>query len=72
MLRVHLPPMTPLHRKAARLDHVECFESTEGRDALESFWEEAINGRSEGLMIKVCLPSCVFFLCFLPNLSHSY
>lgn len=37
----------------ARFDHVESVESDEGREAVEEFWQKAIEGRVEGLMIKV-------------------
>ena len=36
-------------------DHVKSVESEEGRDAVEAFWQEAVNSSSEGLMVKVCL-----------------
>jgi DNA ligase-1 len=37
----------------ARFDHVRSVESTDGREAVEEFWQEAVEGRAEGLMIKV-------------------
>lgn len=52
LLRSHFPPFLPSD-KGARLDHVESCESDAGKDAIEEFWQKAIESRSEGLMIKV-------------------
>ena len=38
----------------AQLRHVESCESQEGKEAIEEFWMHAVEGRCEGLMIKVC------------------
>jgi hypothetical protein len=38
----------------ARFAHVESCESEAGREAIEIFWEKAVESRAEGLMIKVC------------------
>jgi ATP-dependent DNA ligase len=37
----------------ARLNHVRSVASADGREAVECFWQEAVESRSEGLMIKV-------------------
>ena len=57
-LREHFPPVIPKNPTTARLCHVESCDSEEGRDAIQEFWEKAVAGRPEGLMIKVrtCLP----------------
>ncbi|KAG1802758.1 ATP-dependent DNA ligase [Suillus plorans] len=52
LLRSHFPPFLPSD-KGARLDHVESCESDAGKDAIEEFWQKAIESRSEGLMIKL-------------------
>ena len=38
----------------ATLDHVESIDAQEGRDAVQDFWERAVESKCEGLMIKVC------------------
>lgn len=38
---------------SARFAHVESCESEDGREAVDEFWQRAVEGRSEGLMIKV-------------------
>ncbi|KAG0706148.1 ATP-dependent DNA ligase [Suillus ampliporus] len=53
LLRSHFPPFLPSNKGAGRLDHVESCESEAGRDAIEEFWQKAIESRSEGLMIKL-------------------
>lgn len=53
LLRTRFPPFVPPVKRAARLDHVEACESELGRDAIDSFWEKALDSRCEGLMIKV-------------------
>ena len=53
MLKEHLPPFTPESNVAARFAHVEYCESTDGREAVEEFWQKAVDSRSEGLMVKV-------------------
>jgi DNA ligase-1 len=59
LLRSRFPPFLPSDKGAGRLDHVESCESEAGKDAIEEFWQKAIESRSEGLMIKVtqCLGS---------------
>ena len=37
----------------ASFAHVKSCESEDGRDNVEEFWQAAVAGRSEGLMIKV-------------------
>jgi DNA ligase 1 len=53
LLRSRFPPYVPGEVGVARFDHVESVESEEGRDAVEEFWQRAVEGRVEGLMIKV-------------------
>lgn len=61
LLRIHLPPVKPLVNKPedilqnhllASLDHVDSVESEAGREAIEDFWEKAVESKCEGLMIK--------------------
>lgn len=53
LLRQHLPPHTPEDEFSARLDHIPSSESADGREALEAFWQESLELKTEGLMIKV-------------------
>ncbi|KAG1734705.1 ATP-dependent DNA ligase [Suillus paluster] len=53
LLRSRFPPFLPSDKGAGRLDHVESCDSEAGRDAIEEFWQKAIESRSEGLMIKI-------------------
>ncbi|KAI0780041.1 hypothetical protein C8Q74DRAFT_1262700 [Fomes fomentarius] len=53
LLRARFPPCTPLQQGAARFDHVKSVESEEGREAVEEFWQTAVNSSSEGLMVKL-------------------
>ncbi|PIL36196.1 hypothetical protein GSI_01857 [Ganoderma sinense ZZ0214-1] len=53
LLRTRFPPYMPQQRDAARFDHVKSVESEEGRDAVEEFWQTAVNSSSEGLMVKL-------------------
>ena len=53
LLRSQFPPIIPTQKGAARFDHVLSCESEDGREAVEEFWQMAVNSRSEGLMIKV-------------------
>jgi len=53
LLRKHFPPLIPDKITTARFYHVESCDSENGLGAIESFWQRAISGRSEGLMIKV-------------------
>ncbi|EJD03124.1 ATP-dependent DNA ligase [Fomitiporia mediterranea MF3/22] len=52
-LRSYFPPIHPSSPFISKFDHVECCESEEGREAVEEFWQKAVDGRSEGLMIKL-------------------
>jgi DNA ligase-1 len=57
LLRSHFPPMASIQAEdkgdvAAWFDHVRNVESTEGREAVEAFWQEAVESRCEGLMVK--------------------
>ncbi|EPQ58741.1 hypothetical protein GLOTRDRAFT_36485 [Gloeophyllum trabeum ATCC 11539] len=53
LLRSKFPPVIPEWRGAARLDHVKSVDSEAGRDAVEEFWQEAVESRVEGLMVKL-------------------
>lgn len=53
LLRTVFPPIVPENKGAAQFQHVQSCESTDGRDAIEQFWQEAVSSRSEGLMIKL-------------------
>jgi DNA ligase-1 len=56
LLRAGFPPLVPEGTRGAavaRFDHVKSVESSEGREAVEAFWQESVESRSEGLMIKV-------------------
>ncbi|RDX55136.1 ATP-dependent DNA ligase [Lentinus brumalis] len=53
LLRTRFPPYTPAQHGAARFDHVKSVESEEGREAVEEFWQTAVNSSSEGLMVKL-------------------
>lgn len=58
LLRAHLPPVSlppPAGEGGvvARMEHVQSCESSDGREAVESFWQEAVESRCEGLMIKL-------------------
>lgn len=53
LLREHFPPLSTEGVTIARLSQVESCESDGGRAAVEQFWQKAVEGRSEGLMIKV-------------------
>lgn len=53
LLRARFPPFTPPGQGAARFEHVRSVESEEGREAVEEFWQAAVNSSSEGLMVKV-------------------
>lgn len=35
------------------MDHVKSVENSAGREAVEEFWEKAVESKCEGLMIKV-------------------
>lgn len=53
LLRTRFPVYTPPQKGAARFDHVRSVESEDGREAVEEFWQAAVNSSSEGLMVKV-------------------
>ncbi|OBZ68078.1 DNA ligase 3 [Grifola frondosa] len=53
LLRSRFPPFAPTNPGAARFDHVRSCESADGREAIEEFWQMAVNSSSEGLMIKL-------------------
>ncbi|EED78152.1 predicted protein, partial [Postia placenta Mad-698-R] len=53
LLRERFPPLHPERKDAARFDHVQSCESEDGREAIEEFWQTALNSSCEGLMIKV-------------------
>ncbi|KAF8575106.1 ATP-dependent DNA ligase [Ramaria rubella] len=53
LLRDFFPPITPEKLTIARFAHVQSCDSEEGRAAVEEFWQRAIMGRAEGLMIKL-------------------
>ncbi|EJT97275.1 ATP-dependent DNA ligase [Dacryopinax primogenitus] len=53
-LRQHLPPYTPQDvRLSARLEWVESVDSEDGEDVVLGFWEQAVAGKYEGLMLKI-------------------
>ena len=52
-MRSRFPRFVPQQRTAARFDHVESYESEDGQDVVEEFWQTAVDSRCEGLMIKV-------------------
>lgn len=54
-MRSSFPPLVPDQLNVARLAHVESVESEAGRSVVEDFWQQAVDGKSEGLMIKVRL-----------------
>ncbi|KAI0358467.1 ATP-dependent DNA ligase [Trametes cingulata] len=53
LLRTRFPPYTPPQKGAPRFDHVRSVESEDGREAIEEFWQAAVNSASEGLMVKL-------------------
>ncbi|KAJ3535503.1 hypothetical protein NMY22_g6460 [Coprinellus aureogranulatus] len=52
-LKRNFPPLSPAVATIARLRHVESCESELGRAAIQEFWEQALESRCEGLMVKV-------------------
>ncbi|KZV63805.1 ATP-dependent DNA ligase, partial [Peniophora sp. CONT] len=52
-LHVQFSPMTVDTSGVAQLRHVESCESRDGKEVVEEFWMHAVEGRCEGLMIKV-------------------
>ena len=69
LLRTVFPPVVPERKGAAHFQHVQSCESTAGRDAVEQFWQEAVDSRSEGLMIKVRATVLVHTVCPHADLS---
>ncbi|EIN11841.1 DNA ligase [Punctularia strigosozonata HHB-11173 SS5] len=55
LLHTHFTPFVPLGPGIARFDHVESCGSEQGRDYVEEFWQQAVESRCEGLMIKACM-----------------
>ncbi|KIY74383.1 ATP-dependent DNA ligase [Cylindrobasidium torrendii FP15055 ss-10] len=53
LIRQHLPPITSPVRGSAAFAHVEACDSTEGLAEVQSFWNRAVQGQSEGLMVKL-------------------
>ncbi|KAG8779366.1 hypothetical protein FRC12_024326 [Ceratobasidium sp. 428] len=53
LLRDTFPPFVPDDPFCSRLAHVQSVESESGREAVEEFWEKAVESQSEGLMIKL-------------------
>ncbi|KLO14606.1 ATP-dependent DNA ligase [Schizopora paradoxa] len=51
-LRERFPPLIP-GQSVARFAHVESCESGDGKEAVEEFWQRAVESRSEGLMVKL-------------------
>lgn len=54
-LRERFPPLIPESQFVARFTHVESCESGDGKEAVEEFWQRAVESRSEGLMVKVSI-----------------
>jgi hypothetical protein len=64
LLRTRFPSVIPDAASSveiARFDHVRSIESSEGREAVEAFWQESVDSKSEGLMIKVCILRCLAY-----------
>jgi DNA ligase-1 len=55
----------------ARMAHVESVENSAGREAVEEFWERAVESKCEGLMIKARLPSLQYVKNRKINLIHA-
>ncbi|KAL0956365.1 hypothetical protein HGRIS_002513 [Hohenbuehelia grisea] len=53
LLRTEFPPLLPETLGIARFHHVESCESEAGKEAVQEFWERAVESRCEGLMIKL-------------------
>ncbi|KAG6830454.1 hypothetical protein H0H92_000607 [Tricholoma furcatifolium] len=53
LLFSRFPPYASSDPQVARLSHVENCGSEEGKDAIEAFWEKALESRCEGLMVKL-------------------
>lgn len=62
LLRAHLPSRATGDDHSARLDHMSHCESANGREALEAFWQESLDLKTEGLMIKVRVVHALRFL----------
>lgn len=53
LLRTRFPALSPEDPGTAQFDHVNSCESEHGRERIEEFWQDAVESRCEGLMIKV-------------------
>ncbi|EJD52578.1 ATP-dependent DNA ligase [Auricularia subglabra TFB-10046 SS5] len=53
LLRAQLPPFVPDDEHSARFDHMANCESADGREAVEDFWNQALELKTEGLMVKL-------------------
>ncbi|KIJ49602.1 hypothetical protein M422DRAFT_27965 [Sphaerobolus stellatus SS14] len=53
LFRKHFPTLVPDSITIARFYHVNSCDSEMGVEVIENFWQKAVAGRSEGLMIKV-------------------
>ncbi|KIL65988.1 hypothetical protein M378DRAFT_76250 [Amanita muscaria Koide BX008] len=53
LLRSRFPPFKPTIKGAASFDHVRSRESIEGEDRIQQFWQEAVESRCEGIMVKL-------------------
>ncbi|GJJ06355.1 hypothetical protein Clacol_000546 [Clathrus columnatus] len=53
LLYEYLPNLIPETKTIARFCHAQKCDSEEGQEAIEEFWATAVNGRAEGLMIKL-------------------
>lgn len=53
-LREFFSPFIPDRQFVARFAHVESCESEDGKEAVEEFWQRAVDSQAEGLMVKVC------------------
>ncbi|KAI9572147.1 ATP-dependent DNA ligase [Boletus coccyginus] len=53
LLRTRLSALTPGEPGTASLVHVNSCESELGREHIEGFWNEAVESRCEGLMVKL-------------------
>ncbi|KZV88075.1 ATP-dependent DNA ligase [Exidia glandulosa HHB12029] len=70
LLRTRIPPLTPADDSSARLDHMancDCEDAT-AREAVEAFWQESLDLKTEGLMIKASEPACGVCLLTLQQL----
>jgi hypothetical protein len=66
LLREAFVPYASQTVEVASFDFVESIGSEEGQEAVELFWQRAVESRSEGLMVKVSLDSAFIFIQCLP------